>query len=84
MIGMLVTDRREVGGDGKVKCVSCFRWNCWHEPGSACDVDGCSCDVGSWQDAPYARLPRNLGSTLQANIVGEGLRAAARRSLPER
>jgi hypothetical protein len=80
MIGMLVTDRDEVFGDGKVKCVSCYHLNCWHEPGDACDIDGCACNLGAWQDAPYANAGgRGSGRyAARQNIVGASLRADRR------
>lgn len=31
---------------GRMLCVSCSLWNCWHNSGEDCDVDGCQCNLG--------------------------------------
>jgi hypothetical protein len=31
---------------GRMVCVSCNRWNCWHPQGEPCDITGCQCTYG--------------------------------------
>ena len=31
---------------GKMVCISCHLWNCWHGKGEPCDITGCECELG--------------------------------------
>lgn len=36
-----------LGATGRMVCVSCNLWNCWHQHGEPCDIYGCQCELGS-------------------------------------
>lgn len=31
---------------GRMMCMSCHLWNCWHQSGESCDIRGCQCVRG--------------------------------------
>lgn len=41
---------------GRMLCVSCSLWNCWHEREQDCDVPGCECNLG--HGGSFDREPR--------------------------
>lgn len=61
MDGKLVPERSYVNDlqyTGRMVCVSCSLWNCWHQRGQPCDIRGCECTLGNDSGGSYVREPR--------------------------
>ncbi len=64
--GKLVPDRDWEGNllSGKMVCVSCYKWNCWHARGEACDIRNCGCKLGYIEPFTASPPPRALNGIL--------------------
>ena len=59
MDGKLVPERDPINRyTGRMVCVSCHLWNCWHKRGQPCDIRGCECDLGHEEGGAGDREPR--------------------------